>query len=352
MKAARYHGVRDIRLEEISEPVTGSGQVKIRVHFNGICGSDLHEYFHAPMMSPMTPHPLTGVTVPVVLGHEFSGEVVEVGPAVAGLSVGDKVAVEPTVNCRRCAACLAGSYNLCREIAAVGYSWPGGGGLGEYAVVDADHCYQLPAGMSTREGALIEPLAVALHAVRRGEVQADHTVAVHGAGPIGIGVFLTLRAYGVENIMVIEPSAARRAAIEAVGATDIIDPTASDVVAELRERTDGAGVARSFDTGGAPATFLNAVRSTAAHGRVVVVAVHQRPVEFNPTEILFGECEIVGSIAYCHDYPEVIDLMARGAFPYDSWVQTVPFEDVVTVGMESLRNQTAIKILVDMKNLS
>lgn len=348
MKAARYHGVGDIRFEDIPEPIAGPGQVKVRVHFNGLCGSDLHEYFHAPMMAPITPHPLTGVSVPVILGHEFSGEIVEIGSEVDGLSVGDAVAVEPTVNCRRCPACLDGSYNLCSSIAAVGYSWAGGGGLGQYAVVDADHVYRLPDGMSTREGALIEPLAVALHAVRRGDVAPGSSVAVHGAGPIGIGVFLALRAIGVEDVTVIEPSAARRAAIEAVGATKVIDPNEMDVVAELRAHTDGAGVSRSFETAGVPATFLNAVRSTARHGRVVVVAVHQKPVEFNPTEILFNECEIVGSIAYCRDYPETIEFMARGAYPLDSWVQTIAFEDLITDGFGPLRDQTAIKILVDM----
>ncbi|MFE3289947.1 2,3-butanediol dehydrogenase [Rhodococcus sp. NPDC059234] len=348
MRAARYHGVGDIRFEDIAEPTVGPGQVKVRVHFNGLCGSDLHEYFHAPMMAPTAPHPLTGVSVPVVLGHEFSGEIVEIGPAVDQLSVGDTVAVEPTVNCRQCVACRAGSYNLCSTIAAVGYSWAGGGGLGQYAVVDADHAYRLPPGMSTREGALIEPLAVALHAVHRGEVPPGSTVAVHGAGPIGIGVFLTLRAHGIDDIAVIEPSAARRAAIEAVGATNVIDPSNADVVAELRARTNGDGVSRSFDTAGVPATFLNAVRSTASHGRVVVVAVHQRPVDFNPTEILFSECEIVGSIAYCDDYPEAIDLMARGAYPIESWVKTIAFGDLISDGLEPLRDQKAIKVLVDM----
>ena len=223
MRAAVFHGREDLRLESVPEPQPGPGDVKLRVHYNGICGSDLLEYYDGPVTTRTTPHPLTGIANPVIFGHEFCGEVVELGAGVTDLQPGQLVAVEPLETCGRCLYCGSGQYNHCPLVAFHGYN-RAGGGLAEYTVVKRAMAHLLPAGMSSLQGALIEPLGVAWHTAARCSVEAGQTVAIHGAGPIGVGVYLTLRGRGVETIIV-EPSPVRRAVLADLGARSLIDPT-------------------------------------------------------------------------------------------------------------------------------
>ena len=194
MKAAIYHGNKDLRWEDVPEPQARKGHVKIKVAYNGICGTDIHEYYNGPILTPVWPHLLTGKTLPVVLGHEFSGTVVEVGADVTGVSEGDRVAVEAVINCGNCFPCQRGSYNLCDISAWLGLSSDDGGGLGEFAVVAGDRVHVLPDHVSLEHGALVEPLSVAMHAVNRVRPLPDQRVVVHGAGPVGLGVTLALAA--------------------------------------------------------------------------------------------------------------------------------------------------------------
>src|SRR5215469_3829874 len=147
MRAIRFHGREDVRLDDIPQPSPKAGEIKLRVLYNGICGSDLHEYYHGPMMTLTRPHPLSGVQNPVVLGHEFSGEVVELGQGVSDLKVGDLIAVEPVQTCGSCHWCRAGQYNHCPTPAIHGYSRDGGG-LAEYTVVLRSMAHKLPVGVS------------------------------------------------------------------------------------------------------------------------------------------------------------------------------------------------------------
>src|SRR5438046_6836353 len=185
MRAALYYGRQDLRLTSVPEPEPAPGEVKLRVLYNGICGSDLHEYFDGPVTTRNTPHPLTGVKNPVIMGHELCGEVVALGAGIEDLAVGTLVAVEPVETCGRCLYCGLGQYNHCPTLAIQGYNRPGG--LAEYTVVKRRMAHPLPPGVSALEGALIEPLAIAWHTVNRCAVSAGQVVAIHGAGPIEIG---------------------------------------------------------------------------------------------------------------------------------------------------------------------
>ena len=193
MRAIVYHGREDVRFDDIPEPSPKAGEVKLRVLYNGICGSDLHEYYHGPLASSTKPHPLSGVKIPVVLGHEFCGAVVEVGKGVRRSQAGDLVAVEPLETCGKCEWCHAGNYNHCPLGAIHGYSRDGGG-LAEFTVVLRSMAHKLPDGVTARHGALVEPMAVSYHAVARAHPKAGQTVAVHGGGPIGVGALLALKA--------------------------------------------------------------------------------------------------------------------------------------------------------------
>lgn len=350
MRAAVYHGRRDVRIENVPEPSVGQGQVKLRIGFNGICGTDVHEYFTGPHLIPNeTPHPRTGAQLPLVIGHEFAGEVVDIADDVEGFVVGDRIAAEPIHHCGQCRFCGRGSYNLCTGIAFQGAD-AAGGGLAEFAVIDATKAHRLPGGLGLDMGALVEPLSVSHHAVRRADPDPDAVVAVYGGGPIGVGTFLALRARGVGQIVVVEPSAQRAGVLAAVGAETVLDPLEDDVAARLAELTDGYGPDISIDCAGVQASFESAVSTTAKQGTIVCVATYPEPVTFHPNLLVLAERSVISSCAYRgDDFDAVIENLAAGHYPTSPWVQRIPIEHLVEDGFEVLHEQRAMKVLVDVQ---
>jgi (R,R)-butanediol dehydrogenase/meso-butanediol dehydrogenase/diacetyl reductase len=334
MRAAQYYGKEDVRIEQIPEPATPAGAVKVRVAANGLCGTDLHLFYGGA-------HP--AMTLPVVLGHEFGGEVVEFGDGVDDLHLGDQVAVEPLIPCGKCDLCGAGDYNLCGQMRVHGFAGAQGG-LAEFCVAARPNSHRLPPGLTGVQGALVEPLAVAHHAVR--QAPPGKSAAVFGAGPIGIGIFLTLRALGSGPIVVVEPSERRRAAIAALGAEQVLDPGAGDVVAAIRDLVPG-GVGAAFEAAGNSSALASAISATAPKGTVVVVATYEQPVTFGAGALVQGERLLVGSSTYRGDFASVIQLMARGAYPTAGWVERVAMRDMVAVALPRLRAGAAVKLLVD-----
>ncbi len=346
MKAAVFHAQEDLRIEEVADPSPGPGQVKLRNAFAGICGSDLHVYYtpEAAGLDFEHPHPLTGSTLPQILGHEFSGTVVELGEGVDGISVGDRVAVWPIYYCGDCAACRRGMYNACQKIGFHGLS-SDGGGMAEFTTVDASKLHVLPENVDLRLGALVEPMAVAWHAVSRSGVESGGTALIAGAGPIGIGVWFALKARGIEKVLVSEPSADRRAIIAALGAT-VVDPVTEDLGAAVTALTDGDGVDVAFDAAGAGPAVTSSLASLVPGGRVVVVAIHERTMDFLPTQLVMAETEIAGALAYLpEDFDAVIAAMAAGVYDTTGWVKDVPLDGVVDA-IHALRGGAGAKILV------
>ncbi len=348
MRAAVFHAKEDVRIEDVAEPTPGKGMVKLRNAFSGICGSDLHVYYD-PENSGMdftTPHPITGSMPPQILGHEFAGTVVELGEGVEGVAIGDRVAVWPIYYCGECAACEKGMFNVCQKIGFHGLT-SDGGGMAEFTTVTADRLHKLPDNVDLRMGALVEPMAVAWNAVKRSNVQAGQTALIAGAGPIGIGVWFALRARGVETIIVSEISEQRRAAIAALGATDLIDPSTEDFAARVLELTDNRGVDVAFDAAGAGVATLTALAALTPGGRLVVVALHERPVEFNPTMLVMAETEMAGALGYLQvDFGEVIEAMAAGKYSAEGWVDVVGLDGVVDA-ITNLRAGRGMKVLVE-----
>ncbi|WP_336640315.1 2,3-butanediol dehydrogenase [Microbacterium sp. USHLN272] len=346
MKAAVFHAQEDLRIEEVADPSPGPGQVKLRNAFAGICGSDLHVYYtpEAAGLDFEHPHPLTGSTLPQILGHEFSGTVVELGEGVDGISVGDRVAVWPIYYCGDCTACRRGMYNACQKIGFHGLS-SDGGGMAEFTTVDASKLHVLPENVDLRLGALVEPMAVAWHAVSRSGVESGGTALIAGAGPIGIGVWFALKARGIEKVLVSEPSADRRAIIAALGAT-VVDPVTEDLGAAVTALTDGDGVDVAFDAAGAGPAITSSLASLVPGGRVVVVAIHERTMDFLPTQLVMAETEIAGALAYLpEDFDAVIAAMAAGVYDTTGWVKDVPLDGVVDA-IHALRGGAGAKILV------
>ncbi len=346
MRAAVYYGARDLRLESVPELEPGPGDVKLRVLYNGICGSDLHEYYDGPITTRTTPHPLTGAKNPVILGHELCGEVVALGSGVEDLSIGDRIAVDPLESCGRCIWCRAGQYPHCPLVALHGYNRHSGG-LAQYTVVRRSMAHRLHPSLTAKQGALVEPLAVAWNTANRCRLEAGQTAAIHGAGPIGIGVYLTLRRRGVSTI-IFDPSAQRRAVLERLGARTVLDPTACDAISAVRDLTGGRGADASVDAAGGAAAFRATLLGTRVNGTAVVVAIHHAPVVIPPFDLLMPEVYLTGVAMSANAFPSVIEEAVHGAYPLDHWVETIPFDGIIDRGLERLRRQEGLKILVEV----
>ncbi|ABV95869.1 alcohol dehydrogenase GroES domain protein (plasmid) [Dinoroseobacter shibae DFL 12 = DSM 16493] len=348
MKAARWHGAKDIRVEDVDEPTPGAGEVKIKVAWTGICGSDLHEFLAGPIFVPVgEDHPLSHDKAPITMGHEYCGEITELGDGVTDLSVGDRVAIEPIFACGTCAACRDGRYNLCEKLGFVGLSG-GHGGFAAYSVVPARMLHRMPEGLSMEQGALVEPAAVALHAVRVSAFKAGDRAAVFGAGPIGLLVVESLRIAGASKIVVVEPSETRRAKAMELGATTAVDPGAEDAVAAVQAACPG-GVEVAFEVTGVPAVLAQAIDATRYEGETLVVSIWETEASFQPNTVVLKERNIKGTIAYRNVYPAVMDLMQQGYFQAERLVtRRIGLDDIVRDGFEALvAEKSQIKILVE-----
>lgn len=349
MKAARFHGREDVRIEDIPEPELRAGAVKIDVAWCGICGSDLHEYLEGPIFVPAPghPHPLSHEEAPVTMGHEFSGTISEVGEGVEGLAVGDAVVVEPYFVDGTCDMCRAGSYHLCRQMGFIGLSG-GGGGLSETIVVDKRWVHSI-GDIPLDEAALIEPLSVAHHAVARSGVKSGDTALVGGSGPIGLLTAAVLKGMGVTTI-ISELTQARKEKATSSGVADhVLDPSREDVPARVLELTNGTGADVAFECAGVNAvldTMLDAVRPG---GVVVNVAIWGAPATVDMQKLVLKEIDLRGTIAYVRDHPAVIRMVQEGKVDLKPFITgRIALEDLVEQGFDTLINHkdTAVKVLV------
>ena len=353
MRAALYYDRSDVRVEEIPDPTPGPGDVVIDIAACGICGSDLHEYTDGPSAIPTEPHPVTGASAPTPFGHEFGGTVSAVGDEVASVSQGDTVAVNPLFYCDECRYCVAGEYNRCIAPYGIGYS-SGSGGFSERIAVPEDRVVQMPDGLPAAYAALVEPFSVGLHAVKRGTVEAGATVAVFGAGPIGLAVIQAAHVAGARDIYAIEPQARRRQIAPTVGATAVIDPTDLDAVDTITAASDG-GVDIAFEVAGVEETFRNASDVVKRGGVVTVVSLFMHAFEWNPQVIVSDELTIRGSRAYDNgpgggvEFNTVPRMMAEGSLDPEPLISSrIGLEEITSAGFEALLDDEGneVKILV------
>jgi (R,R)-butanediol dehydrogenase/meso-butanediol dehydrogenase/diacetyl reductase len=313
VKAARWFGREDVRVVDVPEPAAGPGQAVLRVGWCGICGTDLEEYHHGPIVIPTgAPHPLTGGEAPLTLGHEFWGTVVEVGPGVLNIEGGDRVVPEVCLACGVCDYCRAGEPARCLRWAAVGLH--ADGGLAEYVAVSATSCAPLPDSLADDVAAFVEPTEVAVRAVRRGRLRLGERAAVIGAGTIGLLVMQTARAAGARRVYVVEPDARRRGLALSLGADWVADPADPSWQAELLEMCAGLGPEVVFECAGASGTAAASVAVARKGGRVVLVGVSNEPVPMPLMDIVVGEKHVLGSVQHDadNDLPAALQLLATG----------------------------------------
>jgi (R,R)-butanediol dehydrogenase/meso-butanediol dehydrogenase/diacetyl reductase len=349
MKAAVFHGEHDVRVEEVTDPrPPGPGEVLLRPLWCGICGTDLHEYAMGPIVIPAKPHRLNGAQLPQVLGHEFSAEVLAVGPDVGTVSPGQRVSVMPLLFCGACYYCRRGLNHLCSSMACIGlsYDW---GGIAERAVVPATHVTPLPDGVSDLQGALVEPAAVAAYGVDVAQVRPGDTVLVTGAGPIGALASLYAASLGA-RVIVSEVNPVRAATARALDVGDVLDPTEVDVVAWLREHTEGVGADAVIECSGNERALQTAIEAVRPAGRISQTGLHTRAASIEPMRLSEHDITLAGTWCYpVTDWPRIIDLVARGRLPVERVVTAqVPMDDVVERGFEVLLSPTGdqVKVLV------
>ncbi|OQU99469.1 Alcohol dehydrogenase GroES-like domain-containing protein [Cladophialophora immunda] len=315
MRALQFHARCDLRVDDVPEPHCGPNMVKIKNEWAGICGSDLHEYLVGPFTVPSKPHCLTGKTAPCILGHEFAGTIVEVGSDAKRWKVGQRVVVEPIIYDGTCGACKRGVPKLCEKLGWVGYSGTGGG-FAEYVCVAQQTVHSLPENIPLDVGALVEPLAVAWHAVKISKIEPGQTAMIMGAGPIGLAILLSLQAFGVQSILVSELSPQRIARAQEFGASAIFDPSKTDLSGALREFGEAEGPHVVFECAGVAKSFEGALISVRPGGVVVNVGMFERPVTFDPNMILRKEITYQGALIYSsEEFEEVIEAISSGKLP-------------------------------------
>lgn len=341
MLALRWHGRGDVRLDEVEDPPPpGPGEVRLRVLSCGICGTDVEEYRSGPIFIPSgEPHPLTGRSAPITLGHEFSGEVVAVGAGVDRYRPGDRVAADTLIFCGECYWCKRHQVTLCERLGALGLM--ADGGLAGLCNAPASTLLPLPDGVTDEAGALAETLAVAVRALRRGRLAVGESVAVVGAGAVGLMALQAARAGGASTVSVVEPLPERRNLAASLGAHETLVPEeepelGADLVVEC------SGNVRAIGT---------AVGAARKGGRVVLVGVYGSPGALDFMRLVGAEKELLGSLShvYDEDFAAALTLLGRGAVRAEPLVSDrVPLGRALEDGLLALMREPEahLKILI------
>lgn len=290
-----------IEFRETPRPIAAEGQVLVRIMRIGICGSDIHVY-HGK-------HPFT--RYPVTQGHEVSGRIEAVGSGVEGLLVGQKVTIEPQVCCGHCYPCTHGKYNLCEELKVMGFQTTGT--ASEYFTVDAAKVTPLPETMSYDEGAMIEPLAVTVHAAKRFPELKGARVAILGCGPIGILLMQSCKALGAASVLVTDVSDYRLSVARSVGADYAVNTGETDMEQALRDAFGSDKADVIYDCAGSDITMGQAIRCARKGSTIVLVAVFSKLASVDLAVLNDHELELNTSMMYRHeDYVDAIRLVSEG----------------------------------------
>jgi (R,R)-butanediol dehydrogenase / meso-butanediol dehydrogenase / diacetyl reductase len=338
MLTATYLGDRQIGIRDVEPEPPGPGQVQVEVAYVGICGTDLH-VLHGDMDDR--------VQVPAVLGHEMSGVIAAVAGDVTGWRVGDHVMVMPLIWDGTCPACRAGNEHICQHLKVHGVDEPGA--LQRFWNVDSERLVGLPPDLRLDHAALVEPVAVAVHDVRRGEVSAGDRVVVTGGGPIGVLIAVLVQHAGAD-VVVVETDAHRRSCVEALG-FPVLDPSSADAAAWVENWTDGAGADVAFEASGAAAAASSVTSFVKVRGTVVVVGIHSQPQPVDLHRIFMRELRILGARVYERiDVERAVELVRDGVIPADQLISRIEPITATAQAFAALESGQAMKILIDCRS--
>ncbi|MFI5894480.1 zinc-binding dehydrogenase [Actinoplanes sp. NPDC051513] len=336
MKAAAYLGHGRLETVTLDAEPPGPGELQIAVAYCGLCGTDLH-IAHGDMDAR--------VRTPLVFGHETSGTVAAIGAGVQGWSIGDPLTVMPLIWDGTCAACLAGHQHICQNLVFVGIDSPGG--LQQRWNVPSSIAVPLPPGLDLRIAALVEPVAVAVHDVRRSELQIGDRAVVLGGGPIGVLIATVAREAGAD-VLVAEVDATRRGRIAALGFR-VVDPGSEDLDRLVERWTGGVGADVVFEVSGAAAAARSTTALAKVRGTIVVVAIHAAPREIDLQRVFWRELRLLGTRVYQRsDFDRAVELLMAGPIPAEALISAVvPLAETASA-IEELSAGRAMKILVDV----
>jgi L-iditol 2-dehydrogenase len=322
MQAAFLYGIRDVRLERCPIPMPGAGEVLLQIAAVGVCGSDVHYYLEGRIGHQV-------VSDPIIMGHEFSARIAALGEGVGGLEMGQLVAVDPAIACGECEQCQMGHPNLCPQVRFCGTP-PINGVFAEYAVMPAENCFPLPPGFSAQDGALLEPLGVALHAVNLSHLKPGDSVAVLGAGPIGLLIAAVAKSSGAAAVYITDPLPYRREFAKRYIADAVFDPRAEDVSAEIARLTGGRGVDLAFEAAGAPETPQQAAEVVRIGGKIILAGIPaEDTITFNASIVRRKGLTIKLVRRMKHTYPRAISMVQAGRVNVSALVtHTLPLSQV------------------------
>lgn len=345
-KGAFMHGLDNMIIKDIPIPHAGPGNVVVSLEYIGICGSDVHYYHNGSTGSFKV-----DLSQDFMLGHECAGTVIEVGEGVKKLKVGDRVALEPGVPDGTCDFCKRGLYNLCKDVVFLATP-PVQGCNMEYIEFPEDYCFVLPDNVSTKEGALIEPLAVGLHAANFGDVQVGDTVAIFGCGCIGLTTAMSARARGAGRIIMCDIVDVKVEKALNLIADDAFNSLKKDPVEEILRLTDGKGADCVFECAGVPETIQNCIYVVASAGTVVFEGM---PVDSDITldfaNIMSREITMRSIFRYRNLFPKALSAVANGSIKVGEIVtHEFPFSEIDAAYQEALTNKTdLVKAVIKVK---
>ncbi len=349
MKAARWYGKEDVRIEEIEDPKPGKKEVKIEIKYCGICGSDLHYY----QVGQIDKGPK--LKLAQILGHEISGEIVELGQDVEDWKISDRVTVDAKYYCRECYYCKRNMESSCVHRVWIGEE-SGNGGFAEYISVPTYMLYRLPENMSHEEGAFVEPLGIGtfsvidIGGVKEKEV---NIAAVVGAGPIGNLQMQVLKAIGIKSVYVIEMIKTRCELAKKLGADEVLNPKEVNVKKAIYDLTNGRGVDFAFECGGTESSLQTCIDITKPGGTIISIALHENPVTLFFTRVPNYFLSIIGTTGGVkRDYVRAIDLISEGKMDINSLISSkIKLDDLIEKGFKELisRKESHMKILVSPK---
>jgi (R,R)-butanediol dehydrogenase/meso-butanediol dehydrogenase/diacetyl reductase len=324
MRAAVMQGLhKPLTIETLPDPTPADGQLVVKVGRCGICGSDLH----------MTEDPGYGKGAGDILGHEFAGEVVALGKGVEGYATGDLVSVIPLKSCGQCAACKAGEVAWCETFSLQD------GGYAEFALTRPNQCVKLPKTVGLADGAIVEPLAVALHGVSLSGIKPGDKVIVLGAGPIGLAVAFWARRAGATKVIVQDIAQHQRDRAFEMGATDFVVDRDDPVGASTRALGGLADIV--FECVGMPGLIAQAVNQVRGRGSIVLLGLCNKPDTFNSFAMLSKEIRLITSAFFTRgEYESALDALDRGAAePRALITQTVSLAETPAT-FETLKSRT------------
>lgn len=343
MKVPVFTDLKKIEFREKPRPQTGSDEVLLEVKYCGICGSDVHGYLNGILVPPGT-----------VMGHECAGVVAEVGDKVQNFKVGDRVVAKPIPQCGECYWCKKGQYSLCPTSfeKAFGITPENDGAFAEFLRIKYPETmlFKLPDGVSFEEGALVEPLATSLHAVRMSRFGLGDNVVILGAGMIGLGVLQFVRLGGAGKTVVLEISEKKTRIASELGADVVLNPISEGegLREKIFELTDGIGADVVFECAGVPSTFRSCGALVKSGGQVMLVGINDKEVSINPFFLVLWEVEMKGVLGYYDEFDLVIDFLEKKKINTNALISDrISLEDLVDKGFHRLlSSQDMIKILV------